>query len=325
MPNTSITFPSSPSLGQQYTYGTMTYVYDGTSWSVDDTIVAGPLKIDSVNSRVGINTTTPTVSLDVVGALKASGATTLSSTLGVTGATTLSSTLGVTGATTLSSTLDVTGNTTITGDLAVNGSDITTTGAGIARVFNTNALSLCLGEAATTVSIGAGTGTTTINNGLVVPLGQIKFPATQNASSDVNTLDDYEEGSMVLANNQFSFTTTPGNYTLSTTNAQKTINYTKIGNRVFYDGYVALSAITAAGTGGLLITGLPISMVGPSWFTCYFAGLAAGAATQVIGQWEGTNISFYYGATAGTSAAAIGPTLLTATSQFRFSGVGRVA
>jgi len=301
MPNTSITFPSSPTLGQQYTYGTMTYVYDGTSWSVDNTIVAGPLKIDSVNSRVGINTTTPTVALDVVGALKASGATTLSSTLAVTG------------------------NTTITGDLAVNGSDISTTGTGIATVFNTNALSLCLGEAATTVSIGAGTGTTTINNDLVVPRGQIKFPATQNASSDVNTLDDYEEGSMVLANNQFRFSTTAGDYTLNSTATNKTINYTKIGNVVLYDGFIALSGITTAGTGQLQITGLPISMSGQSWFTCYFQNLATGAATNVVGQWSGTNLFFYYSTTANTSLSIFGPTLLTTTSQFRFSGVGRVA
>ena len=313
MPNTSISFPSSPTLGQQYTYGTVTYIYDGTSWSVDNTLVSGPLKIDSVNSRVGINTTTPTVALDVVGALKASGATTLSSTLGVTGATTLSSTL------------DVTGNTTITGDLAVVGADITTSSTGTATVFNSNATTLNIGGAATAVSIGAGTGTTTINNGLVVPFGQIKFPATQNASSDVNTLDDYEEGSMVLANNQFGFSTTTGTYTLSTTSSNKTINYTKIGNRVFYDGHVALSAINTAGTGALQITGLPINMAGPSWFTCYFANLLTPFAVNILGQWEGTVIYLYYRDTVAANPTQIPPTLLSATSQFRFSGVGRVA
>ena len=32
MPNTSITFPASPAVNQQYTYGTTTYVWTGTSW-----------------------------------------------------------------------------------------------------------------------------------------------------------------------------------------------------------------------------------------------------------------------------------------------------
>ena len=47
------------------------------------------------------------------------GATSLSSTLGVTGATSLSSTLGVTGATILSSTLAVTGTTQLTGNVGI--------------------------------------------------------------------------------------------------------------------------------------------------------------------------------------------------------------
>ena len=32
MPNTSITFPASPAVNQQYTYGTTTYVWTGISW-----------------------------------------------------------------------------------------------------------------------------------------------------------------------------------------------------------------------------------------------------------------------------------------------------
>jgi hypothetical protein len=57
---------------------------------------------------------------------------------------------------------------TISGDLAVNGSDITTSGAGTATIFNTNALTLNIGGAATAVGIGSASGTTTINNNLTV-------------------------------------------------------------------------------------------------------------------------------------------------------------
>lgn len=52
-------------------------------------------------------------------------------------------------------------------DLLVRGGDITTA-ATTSTVFNTTATTLDIGEAATAISIGASTGTTTINNNLVV-------------------------------------------------------------------------------------------------------------------------------------------------------------
>ena len=61
-----------------------------------------------------------------------------------------------------------TGDITTAGNLAVNGGDITTTFAGTATLFNTNATALNIGGAATTVSIGAGTGTTAVNNNFTV-------------------------------------------------------------------------------------------------------------------------------------------------------------
>ena len=62
------------------------------------------------------------------------------------------------------------GTATVTGDLAVNGAtsaDITTTTT-TATLFNTNATTLNVGQAATTVSIGSTTGDTTIRNNLTV-------------------------------------------------------------------------------------------------------------------------------------------------------------
>lgn len=43
--------------------------------------------------------------------------------------------------------------------------------------------------------------------------GQIKFPATQNASSDSNTLDDYEEGTWTPTGNGITFSSASGAYT----------------------------------------------------------------------------------------------------------------
>ena len=78
---------------------------------------------------------------------------------------------------------DSSGNATVPGDLAVNGGDITTTSTGTATVFNTNATTLNVGEAATTVSIGATTGTATIRNATTAITGN----ATVGGSATVGT------------------------------------------------------------------------------------------------------------------------------------------
>jgi hypothetical protein len=58
---------------------------------------------------------------------------------------------------------------TVSGDLAVNGSDITTSGSGTATLFNTNALTLNLGGAATAMTMGdSTTSTVTIRGGTLV-------------------------------------------------------------------------------------------------------------------------------------------------------------
>jgi len=78
----------------------------------------------------------------------------------------------------------------------------------------------------------------------------ITFPATQSASTDANTLDDYEEG---------TFTPTViGSSTAGTASYSIQIGrYTKIGNRVLFQIYVAYSGGT--GTGNLRVTGLPFT------------------------------------------------------------------
>lgn len=77
--------------------------------------------------------------------------------------------------------------------------------------------------------------------------GQIKFPSTQNASADANTLDDYEEG---------TWTPTDGSgasLALSVTSA----TYTKTGNRVVADCYITYP-VTADGSSAR-INGLPFT------------------------------------------------------------------
>jgi hypothetical protein len=84
-------------------------------------------------------------------------------------------------------------------------------------------------------------------------VNDILFPASQAASSNVNSLDDYEEGTFTP---HFAYAT-PG-----TSSWADTVNvgyYTKVGNRVFID--IRINSVPTNGTasGELQITGLPFT------------------------------------------------------------------
>ena len=89
--------------------------------------------------------------------------------------------------------------------------------------------------------------------GLVTTAGQIKFPATQSASADPNTLDDYEEGTFtpVLFGVTSAGTCQYGSQLGS---------YTKIGNKVFIS--IFLNWINHTGSGDMKIMGLPFTVGG---------------------------------------------------------------
>jgi len=94
---------------------------------------------------------------------------------------------------------------------------------------------------------------TTIGVGGATPAASgagITFPATQSASTDANTLDDYEEGTWTL---QIQGGSTAG----TTSYSVRSAIYTKIGNVVTITFYVAFSSAT--GTGAMNITGLPFA------------------------------------------------------------------
>jgi hypothetical protein len=102
------------------------------------------------------------------------------------------------------------------------------------------------------VGIGSATPTTSGSG--------ITFPATQSASTDVNTLDDYEEGTWTPT---IRGSTVSGTYTPSTTTAF----YTKIGNVVTVWCFVDMRGGTATGgTGVLLLESLPFNYKAGSAF-----------------------------------------------------------
>lgn len=113
------------------------------------------------------------------------------------------------------------------------------------------------GTAAVTVDSGQRTKfPTTIGVGGATPSTSgsgVSFPATQSASSDANTLDDYEEGTWTAV---VKGDGTAGTYELQTNQS----TYVKIGNFVYLNCNLRLaSSITAGGTGALIITGLPFT------------------------------------------------------------------
>ena len=112
--------------------------------------------------------------------------------------------------------------------------------------------------AATGASTFTGTGkfATTIGVGNATPAASgsgITFPATQSASSDANTLDDYEEGTWTP--NQGPGLTVVGAFSSSGT-------YTKIGRVVTVNAnYRPATTVAVAGGGVAMSTNLPFTGV----------------------------------------------------------------
>ena len=111
----------------------------------------------------------------------------------------------------------------------------------------------------------------------------ITFPATQSASSNANTLDDYEEGT-------FTPTVAPSGGSLTSYTSSGT--YTKIGNTVLID---VVFQITSTGTasGQATVSGIPFTsrFVSGTEFTCtsrenfnaglWYVGFNGGGTTTV--------------------------------------------
>jgi len=102
----------------------------------------------------------------------------------------------------------------------------------------------------------------------------IRFPASQSASSDANTLDDYEEGTWTPVLGGSNSTPTGQTY------SSQTGKYTKIGNVVYWSCAVELSA-EGTTSGPACIRGLPFSASDPS-----------GGAGGVVSLWLNTGQNY---------------------------------
>jgi hypothetical protein len=132
----------------------------------------------------------------------------------------------------------------------------------------------------------------------------ITFPATQVASSDANTLDDYEEGTFTPA---ISGTTSAGTGTYTTQFGR----YTKVGRVVTCDITITWTAHT--GTGNLEIDGLPFSVLTTTNYTAsaaigYFENVALTAGNVPAFQmlwFNTTKLRGYQYPTGGGSVTSI--------------------
>jgi len=107
----------------------------------------------------------------------------------------------------------------------------------------------------------------------------ITFPATQSASSNANTLDDYEEGTWTPA-----WSVSGG--TIATRNLDAGFipggTYTKIGNTVYIRGYISYGSHTGSPSGALSISGLPFTPGNGYGQSQTFAG---GITVLAVGLW----------------------------------------
>jgi hypothetical protein len=122
--------------------------------------------------------------------------------------------------------------------------------------------------------------TTTIGVGNATPSASgagITFPATQSASSNANTLDDYEEGTWTvqLQDNSNNNATMEVGYTTAT--------YVKIGRQVTVCGLIYTSSVAGL-SGGIRVSGLPFAIGSGNQFRSAGATSAEQLLNIIAGQ-----------------------------------------
>lgn len=117
-------------------------------------------------------------------------------------------------------------------------------------------------------------------------IGRLKFPATQNASTDANTFDDYEEG---------TWTPSPffGGGNTGLTLGVQSGTYTKLGRVLAFEFRIQFSN-KGSSTGAMTITGVPFSRAAGNgaWTTGYINSFAT-SLHNVVGDVTGTTCNVF--------------------------------
>jgi hypothetical protein len=155
----------------------------------------------------------------------------------------------------------------------------------IANVTAGRAIAASTVQATTTMGVGAATPSASGAG--------ITFPATQSASSNANTLDDYEEGTFTP--NQGADLTVVGAFSSAGT-------YVKIGRVVTITGKVTGGTSVAVTSGGVILSNLP------------FTG-----STDSVGSTTNNALSVAGGVYATTNTSLYATTAIAATTNIFFS------
>lgn len=183
-------------------------------------------------------------------------------------------------ATGLSTCMTKDGQTTVTANIPMAGFKFTGLGAGSAVGNSLRYEQLFVATAVTLLGPLTVPGLLDISGAAA---GQIKFPATQNASADANTIDDYEKG---------SWTPAIGG---TATYTRQAASYTKIGNRVHVTCDLLINAIgsgsdstisglpfAAATVGGVAAGGFAVSFISAFSANVTFFGLYPSGTTAIL-------------------------------------------
>jgi hypothetical protein len=130
----------------------------------------------------------------------------------------------------------------------------------------TNGITTNAGTLLSATTIGVG-GTTPSASG-----SGITFPAIQSASSDANTLDDYEEGTWTPV-------VTSGSGSITTVGAVSGV-YTKIGNVLIAEFTITITT-NGTGAGSIIASGLPFAATANAYIGAGRENAATGNLLQL--------------------------------------------
>jgi len=206
-----------------------------------------------------------------------------------------------------------TGNSSaFTANAVVYAPTTSTLATGSALTFNgTNLSTTGTMQVGTTLGVGAATPSASGSG--------ITFPATQSASSNVNTLDDYETGT-------WTPTLVPGGtgFTSITYDADTQAKYVKIGKNVFVQGSIRTLAIVIGSPTGILTVGnFPFTMSTSSQGgngTSAYSSLSIAYASS----WGGSNVPAGLLTVSGSTIGYL-TTRATSNGDFAYASSSNVA
>ena len=176
------------------------------------------------------------------------------------------------------------------GAFVVNGGDLGTPSSGtVTNLTGTASININGTVGATTPTTGSFTtikaSTGAAVGGATPGAGGVAFPATAVAVADVNTLDDYEEGTFTPVVNF-------GGASSGVTYSTRVGRYTKIGNRVFVDIYIILTS-KGSSTGSVTFDTLP------------FTNAATYPSAVTFGRFENMTYTGQFNGRVGASSTSI--------------------